>query len=106
MNIFVGNLALEITEDEVRKEFAVFGQVKSVTLMDDRCFGSGQENGHGYVEMTSSFDGATAIARLDGKMLLNRTISVIGARPLTRESGGSSASTRGSSRPPREMGRR
>ena len=35
MNIYVGNLPLEITEDELRQEFAAFGQVKSVSVIHD-----------------------------------------------------------------------
>ncbi len=87
MNIFVGNLALETTEAEVRREFAAFGQVVSVTLMNDEYIGSGQPRGYGYVEMVSKSEGASAIANLEGKKLRNRVVNVIEALPLSNKSG-------------------
>ncbi len=51
MNIYVGNLSLETTEDELRREFTEFGAVISVTIMNDKYIGSGQPRGYGYVEM-------------------------------------------------------
>ncbi len=53
MNIYVGNLSLETTEDELRKEFTEFGEVISVTIMNNRYIDSGQQRGYGFVEMPS-----------------------------------------------------
>jgi RNA recognition motif-containing protein len=64
MNIYVGNLSFETTEDELRKEFTKFGKVISVTIMNDKYMGSGQPRDYGYVEMASKSEGATAIANL------------------------------------------
>jgi RNA recognition motif-containing protein len=83
MNIYVGNLSLEMTEDELRKEFTVFGEVISVTIMNDKYIGSGQPRGYGYVEMASKSEGATAIANLEGKRLRNRVVNVVEALPLS-----------------------
>jgi RNA recognition motif-containing protein len=83
MNIYVGNLSLETTEDELRKEFAEFGEVISVTIMSDKYIGSGQPRGYGYVEMASKSEGATAIAILEGKKLRDRVINVVEALPLS-----------------------
>ena len=83
MNIYVGNLSLEMTEDELRQEFAEFGEVISVTIMDDKYIGSGQPRGYGYVEMASKSEGATAIAILEGKKLRDRVINVVEALPLS-----------------------
>ena len=83
MNIYVGNLSLELTEDELRQEFSVFGQVKSVNIMDDRDIGSGQPRGYGFVEMPLEFEGAAAVASLKGKELRGRSIEVITALPLS-----------------------
>jgi len=63
----VDNLSLEMTKDELRKEFTEFGEVISVTIRNDNYIGSGQPRGCGYVEMTSKSEGATAIAKLEGK---------------------------------------
>jgi RNA recognition motif-containing protein len=77
MNIFVGNLPLELTEDELRDEFSAFGQVKSVNIMNDRDIGSGQPCGYGFVEMVLESEGTAAIAGLGGKTIRGRTIEVI-----------------------------
>ena len=87
MNIYVGNLSLETTADELRKEFTEFGEVISVTIMNDKYIGSGQPRGYGYVEMASKSEGATAIANLEGKKLRNRVVNVVEALPLSNKSG-------------------
>ncbi|MFC2122239.1 RNA recognition motif domain-containing protein [Bacteroidota bacterium] len=83
MNIYVGNLSLETTEDELRKEFIGFGDVISVTIMNDKYIGSGQLRGYGYVEMASKSEGAIAIANIEGKKLRNRIVNVVEALPLS-----------------------
>jgi len=87
MNIYVGNLSLETTEDELRREFTEFGEVISVTIMNDKYIGSGQPRGYGYVEMASKSEGATAIASLEGKKLRNRVVNVVEALPLSDKGG-------------------
>jgi len=87
MNIYVGNLSLDVTEEELRREFMAFGEVVSVTIMNDRYIGSGQPKGYGFVEMPSKFQGEAAIAGLDGKTLKGRVIDVIGALPLSDTTG-------------------
>jgi len=83
MNIYVGNLSLEVTDEELRREFMAFGEVLSVTVMNDSYIGSGQPKGYGFVEMPSKFQGEAAIAGLNGKTLKNRVIDVIEALPLS-----------------------
>jgi RNA recognition motif-containing protein len=85
MNIYVGNLSLDVTEDELKKEFMVYGKVASVTIMNDKYIGSGQPRGYGYVEMTSRPEGVLAIARLRGKKLKDRTVEVVEALPLSEK---------------------
>jgi len=87
MNIYVGNLSLEMTEDELRKEFAEFGEVLSVAIMNDKYIGSGQPRGYGYVEMASKSEGATAIANLEGKKLRNWVVNIVEALPLSNKNG-------------------
>jgi RNA recognition motif-containing protein len=98
MNIYVGNLSLETTEDELRKEFAEFGEVISITIMNDKYIGSGQPRSYGYVEMASKSAGATAIANLKGKKLRNHIVNVVEALPLSDRSGIISLNTRSSNR--------
>ena len=87
MNIYVGNLSLKTTEDELYKEFAEFGDVISVTIMNDNYIGSGQPRGYGYVEMASKSEGTTAIANLEGKKLRNRIVNIVEALPLSDKRG-------------------
>jgi len=92
MNIYVGNLSLEVTEEELRREFMAFGEVISVTIMNDKYIGSGQSREYGFVEMTSVSEGQAAITALNGKTLRYRTINVIQALPLSDNRGNGSYS--------------
>src|SRR4030042_5136403 len=83
MNIYVGNLPLELTEDELRKEFSVFGQVKSINLVNDRYTGSKQPRLYAFVEMDSKAEGEAAVFNLKGKEIHGRSIEVISALPLS-----------------------
>ena len=106
MNIYMDNLSLEMTEDELRKEFAEFGEVISVTIMNDKYIGSGQPRGYGYVEMASKSEGATAIANLEGKKLRDQVINVVEALPLSDKGGMLSFNSRSSNRPNKKRERR
>jgi RNA recognition motif-containing protein len=83
MNIYVGNLSLEVTEEELRREFTAFGEVMSIIIMNDRYIGSGQPRGYGFVEMASKSEGKAVISRLQGKILKNRVIDIVEALPLS-----------------------
>ena len=79
MNIYVGNLSRELTEDELRQAFEAFGQVTSVNIIKDRY--SGESRGFGFVEMATKSEAQAAINELNGKSLGERTLSVSEARP-------------------------
>lgn len=84
MNIYVGNLSIELTDEELQREFMAFGEVVSVTIMNNKHIGSGQSKRYGFVEMLSRSEGQAAITALDGKSLRDRTIDVIRAHALSR----------------------
>ena len=88
MNIYAGNLAYDITEEELRQAFEQFGQVESATIIKDKY--SGQSKGFGFVEMPSRAEAQSAIDGLNGKELKGRTLKVNEARPRTegRRGGG------------------
>jgi RNA recognition motif-containing protein len=88
LNIYVGNLSYETTEEELRSEFAAFGDVTSVSIIKDKY--SGQSKGFAFVEMPLLSAGQAAINGLNGKMLNNRQLSVSGARPRSDSRGGGS----------------
>jgi RNA recognition motif-containing protein len=89
MNIYVGNLSREVTEEELRQEFAAFGEVTSVSIIKDKY--SGQSRGFGFVEMPSKSEAEAAITGLKGKTLKERTLDVNEARPRTDSRGGRSS---------------
>jgi cold-inducible RNA-binding protein len=79
MNIYVGNLSFDATEDEIRELFEAFGQVASVSLIKDKF--SGQPRGFGFVEMADDGEGQKAIDGLNGKAFKNRNLTVNAAKP-------------------------
>lgn len=86
MNIYVGNISHDVTEADLRAAFEAFGAVASVNLIKDQY--SGQPRGFGFVEMPSASEAQAAIAGLNGKDFMGRTLNVNVARP--REGGGRS----------------
>jgi len=86
MKIYVGNLPYDITEDELRQEFAAYGEVESVNIITDRY--SGRPRGFGFVEMPAVSEGQAAIDALNGKTLKDRTLNVNPARPRSDNRGG------------------
>ncbi|MEL7562413.1 RNA-binding protein [Dehalogenimonas sp. 4OHTPN] len=85
MNIYVGNLALSVTEAELREEFIAFGTVTAVTMMNDTHFGSGQPRAYCYVEMPSKNEAELAVSVMNGKSLQGRIMNVIQAMPISPE---------------------
>jgi len=86
MNIYVGNLEHQVTEDELKQEFANFGEVTSVKIIKDMY--TGESKGFGFVEMPDSANAKTALSELNGKEIKGRAIRVDEARQRdTRDRG-------------------
>ena len=81
MNIYVGNLSYEATEDDLRQAFEAFGQVASATIIKDKF--SGRSKGFGFVEMPTDSEAQSAIGELNGKEVKGRALNVNEARPRT-----------------------
>jgi RNA recognition motif-containing protein len=79
MNIYVGNLSSEVTEDDLLVAFEEFGQVESVKIITER--GSSESRGFGFVEMPIEAEAQSAINGLNGKELKGGTLNVNEARP-------------------------
>jgi RNA recognition motif-containing protein len=79
MNIYVGNLSFETTDETIREAFESFGEVTSARVIKDKY--NGQSRGFGFVEMPAQSQAQTAIKSLNGKELLGKQISVNEARP-------------------------
>ena len=86
MNIYVGNLSNQTTEDDLRQAFEAFGQVESVNIIKDRF--SGESRGFGFVEIPSKQEAQKAIEEMNGKDLNGRAVNVNEARPKTDRGGG------------------
>ncbi len=86
MNIYVGNLARGLSEEELTEAFKAFGQVESVNIIKDKF--SGESRGFGFVEMPSKAEAQAAIEGLNGKDLSGRPLTINEARPRTGGSGG------------------
>jgi len=78
-DLYVTNIALEATEEDIRKLFSVVGKVAYIHLVTDAK--TGQFKGCGYIKMSSEKEAREAITTLDGARLINRLIKVNEARP-------------------------
>ncbi len=96
MKIYIGNLSFEVTEDELRSEFASFGEVGSVAIPTDKF--SGRPRGFAFIEMPVVAQGQAAITALNGKMLKDRTLMVNPARPRSDDRSGGSGGSYGGGR--------
>ena len=79
MNMYIGNLAYDVTEDDLRNAFSEFGEVSSVKIITDKF--SGRPKGFGFVEMPDNSEADQAIKALNGKGLNGRSIKVNQAEP-------------------------
>lgn len=88
MNIYVGNLSREVTEEDLRHAFEGFGQVASATIIRDKV--SGRSRGFGFVEMPNKAEADAAISGLNRKELKGQQIIVNEARPRSEDRRGGS----------------
>lgn len=86
MNIFVGNLSRDVTEEELRAAFAAYGQVDKVSILRDKF--TGEPRGFGFVEMASKAEAQAAINGMNQKELKGRNLNVNEARPKTERGPG------------------
>ena len=85
MNIYVGNLSSDATDQMIKEAFESFGEVTSARVIKDKY--SGQSRGFGFVEMPRDSQAQTAIKSLNGKELLGKQMSVNEARARTDKGG-------------------
>jgi RNA recognition motif-containing protein len=80
MNIYVGNLAYSLTEDELANEFANYGEVTSAKIIVDR-ENNNRSKGFGFIEMSDDSAAQKAIEELNGKEVAGRNLRVNEAKP-------------------------
>jgi RNA recognition motif-containing protein len=88
MNIYVGNLSWNLTEEDLSNLFAPYGEVVSAKIVTDK-FNNNRSKGFGFVEMTNDGEGQAAIAALNGSEVDGRNIVVNESQPKPAGSGGS-----------------
>lgn len=86
MNIYVGNLSFDTTDDSLRAAFATHGAVDSARVITDR--ESGRSRGFGFVEMSDDGEANAAMGAINGTMLDGREVNVNEARPREDRRGG------------------
>ncbi|MCA9941473.1 MAG: RNA-binding protein [Anaerolineales bacterium] len=96
MNIYVGNLPRQTTQDELQEAFEAFGTVDRAVIILDR--DTGQSRGFGFVEMPDKAEAEAAIAGMNGTDLGGRTLTVNEAKPREPRSGGGSGGRFGGGR--------
>ena len=74
MNLYVGNLSYDMSEENLRSEFAEYGEVQSAKIITDKF--TGRSRGFGFVEMTSDDEGKKAMEELNGKDVEGRQLVV------------------------------
>ncbi len=84
MRLYVGNLARDVTEDDLRAAFEAHGQVSEVSIVKDKF--NGLSKGFAFVEMNVQAEAQKAIDELAGKELKGRSLDVNEARPRTERS--------------------
>jgi cold-inducible RNA-binding protein len=89
-NIYIGNIDITVTEQQLREVFAAHGDVESIAIVKDR--DTGEPRGMAFVEMTQATEAQAAISALNGTMLNGRPMNVNEARQKlhrdsTRDSG-------------------
>ncbi len=79
MNIYVGNLSYDVSDEELGEAFSAFGTVTSARVIRDRY--TDRSRGFGFVEMENDTEAEAAIAELNGKPIKGRPINANQARP-------------------------
>jgi len=96
MNIYIGNLSFDTTEDQLRQAFEGFGSVSTVNIITDKI--SGDSRGFAFVEMSTKDEASAAISGLNGQELNGRTLNVNEAKPRASNGGGGGGGSRGGGR--------
>ncbi|MDZ7332794.1 MAG: RNA-binding protein [candidate division KSB1 bacterium] len=93
MNLYVGNLSPEVTEDDLRGAFEPFGQISSIKVIKDKF--TGEPRGFGFVEMPGKQQAKSAMENLNGTELKGKKIIVNQAREQTDRRHGGGGGRRG-----------
>lgn len=104
MNIYVGNLSYNLTEQELRDIFSEYGEVSSVNIITDKY--TGQSKGFGFIEMPNQSEAEEAISAINETSVGGRNIKVNEARPREERPRGDRPRGGGGGRPRNERPQR
>ena len=93
MNIYIGNMSFDTTEDQLRQAFEGFGEVSTVNIIKDKY--SGEPRGFAFAEMPSKDEAMAAISGLNGQDLNGRSLNVNEAKPRADGGGGNRGGNKG-----------
>ena len=82
MNIYIGNMSFDTTEDQIRQAFEGYGEVSTVKIITNQ--DTGEARGFGFVEMSANNEAMAAISGLNGQELVGRTLRVSEAKQRTQ----------------------
>lgn len=88
MNLYIGNLAKEVTDEDLQAAFSAYGEVASAKVIRDKF--SNLSRGFGFVEMPSNSEADAAIKALNGEELKGKVLQISEARPKTEKRRGNS----------------
>ena len=71
--IYVGNIAFNVTEDEIRTTFSEYGPISDIKMVADR--ETGVSRGFGFITFENQFDAESSL-KLDNTDLSGRKIRV------------------------------
>lgn len=86
MNIYVGNMNFNLSNEDLFNLFSQFGEVSSAKIINDK--ETGRSKGFGFVEMENAEDALKAIASLNESDVQGRKLIVNEARPQEKSGGG------------------
>jgi RNA recognition motif-containing protein len=85
MNLYVGNVSYDASEDDLATAFGEFGEVSKTSIITDRV--TGRSRGFGFVEMPNGTEAQAAVEAMNGKEFLGRRLTVSEARPRPTRGG-------------------
>ena len=83
MNIYVGNLSLEVNKNDLEKLFSEYGEISEIKIITEQF--SGRSKGFGFVEIPDNSEADKAIKALNGTMFKKQSIKVNQAEPRKKQ---------------------
>lgn len=93
MNLYIGNLSHDVTDEDLREAFEAYGTVASAKVIRDNF--TGMSRGFGFVEMPNNAEADVAMKTLNGEELKGKNIKISEARPKSDKRRGRGGNRRG-----------